>query len=106
MLQGCTHLIPVETRISFNQDMLDADYAEYLENEWEGQMKRLDAAYEQKRSAHLQKRKEFQDAEFKIVEVVEGQGNCRLRQAPHGPAAGRAYLRRRHRGHQDFCGSC
>ncbi|ESY35800.1 hypothetical protein NKK48_01745 [Mesorhizobium sp. C386A] len=104
MLQGCTHLIPVETRISFNQDMLDADYAEYLENEWEGQMKRLDAAYEQKRSAHLQKRKEFQDAEFKIVEVVEGQGNWsgyakRLTvQLPDGRTFGAGIA-----GNQDFC---
>ncbi|RWN60251.1 hypothetical protein [Mesorhizobium sp.] len=76
MLAGCTRIIPVETRISFNQDMIDKDYEEYLEAGYEGQMVRLDAAYEiGKRSAHLLKRKEFQDAEFKIVELVEGKGN-------------------------------
>ncbi|TPJ51636.1 MULTISPECIES: hypothetical protein [unclassified Mesorhizobium] len=76
MLQGCTHLFPVETRIAFNQAMFDKDYEEFLGEGWEGQMGRVDGEYEiGKRSAHLLKRKEFQDAEFKIVEVVEGQGN-------------------------------
>lgn len=76
MLKGCTHLIPVETRIAFNQAMLDADYEEFLADGYEGQMGRLDADYEiGKRSAHLQKRKEFQDAEFPITAIGEGLGN-------------------------------
>ena len=33
------------------------------------------SAYENKRTKQLLKRKEFQDAEFKIVEIVEGIGN-------------------------------
>lgn len=76
MLADCIHLVPVMTRVSFNQDMLDRDYEEFLAAGYEGQMVRLDQPYEiGKRSAHLLKRKEFQDAEFEIVEVVEGAGN-------------------------------
>lgn len=75
MLQGYKTVIPVETRISFNQAMLDADYEAYLEDGYEGQMKRLDGDYEQKRSKNLEKRKEFQSAEFEITGIGEGQGN-------------------------------
>ncbi|RWD47452.1 hypothetical protein [Mesorhizobium sp.] len=76
MLVDCTHLVSVETRMAFNQDMLDADYEEFLGDGYEGQMGRLDADYEiGKRSAHLQKRKEFQDAEFPITAIGEGLGN-------------------------------
>lgn len=41
----------------------------------EGVMVRLDGPYENKRSQYLLKHKSFVDAEFKIVEVVEGKGN-------------------------------
>lgn len=76
MLVDCEHLVPVETRLSFDEASLNKDYEEFLEAGYEGQMVRFDAAYEKgKRSAQLLKRKEFQDAEFTIVEVVEGQGN-------------------------------
>ncbi|WP_181181016.1 hypothetical protein [Mesorhizobium sp. B2-4-5] len=105
MLQGYTHVFPVETRIAFNQAMFDKDYEEFLEGGWEGQMGRLDAIYEiGKRSAHLLKRKEFQDAEFKIVEVCEGQGNWsgyakRLTvELPDGRTFGAGIA-----GTQDFC---
>ena len=54
---------------------LDAVYAEYLEQGYEGQMIRLDEPYEQKRSKTLLKRKEFTDEEFRILEIIEGQGN-------------------------------
>jgi len=56
-------------------DLLDSLYAEYMENGFEGQMVRLDKPYENKRSRSLLKRKEFEDAEFTIVEVQEGNGN-------------------------------
>lgn len=42
---------------------------------YEGSMLRLDAAYEQKRSKNLLKRKDFIDQEFEVVELVEGKGN-------------------------------
>ncbi|MER8984007.1 hypothetical protein [Mesorhizobium sp. M0843] len=105
MLNDSVHIVPVETRISFNQEMLDKDYEEFLADGYEGQMVRLDAGYEiGKRSAHLLKRKEFQDAEFKIVEVVEGQGNWsgyakRLTvELPDGRTFGAGIA-----GNQDFC---
>lgn len=68
-------ICPVETRLAVDQDQLDADYAEFLTAGYEGQMVRLDAPYEQKRSKHLLKRKEFLDAEFEIVAIEEGLGN-------------------------------
>ena len=58
-----------------NQDKLDAKYAEYTEDGYEGQMVRNDAPYENKRSKNLLKRKEFITEEFNVVEVMEGLGN-------------------------------
>lgn len=54
---------------------LDELYSAYLLSGFEGQMIRLDAPYEHKRSKNLLKRKEFQDAEYKIVSIEEGEGN-------------------------------
>jgi DNA ligase-1 len=54
---------------------LDAFYEEYINQGYEGQMVRLDKPYENKRSKSLLKRKEFQDAEYKILDIVEGEGN-------------------------------
>lgn len=54
---------------------LDRLYEGFLAAGYEGQMVRVDAPYEQKRSKYLLKRKEFQDAEYKIIEVCEGTGN-------------------------------
>jgi DNA ligase 1 len=65
----------VSTHIVVNQEHLDGLYSKYLELGYEGQMVRLDMPYEQKRSAHLLKRKEFLDDEFEIVEIIEGNGN-------------------------------
>jgi DNA ligase-1 len=76
MLQGFSSIVPVQTRIAFNQAMFDKDYEEFMEDGYEGQMGREDADYEiGKRSAHLQKRKEFQDAEFPLTAIGEGLGN-------------------------------
>jgi len=46
----------------------NADITTYLVNNNDG-------PYENKRSKHLLKRKEFQDREFKILDIVEGVGN-------------------------------
>lgn len=54
---------------------LNRYYEKYLEQGYEGQMIRTDSPYEQKRSKTLLKRKEFQDEEFKILDVGEGNGN-------------------------------
>lgn len=65
----------VETKLISNYEQLTVVYENYLEDGYEGQMVRLNARYENKRSAGLLKRKEFIDEEYEIVNVVEGTGN-------------------------------
>ena len=67
----------VLTRTNFvgSEKGLDELYAAYLADGYEGQMVRVDDVYENKRSKFLMKRKEFVDAEFKILNIVEGKGN-------------------------------
>lgn len=65
----------VETTKHEDQFSLDAVYAEYMENGFEGQMVRTGGPYEMKRSKTLLKRKEFEDKEFIVDRVEEGQGN-------------------------------
>lgn len=69
------HLVRVPTSAILNSQDLDDLYGEYLEAGYEGQMVRIDAPYEQKRSKSLLKRKEFIDDEFSIVSIEEGKGN-------------------------------
>ena len=66
-------LVPTEN-IS-DKETLDVFYAEWLKKGFEGQMVRKDAPYENKRSATLLKRKEFTDAEYKVLDIEEGDGN-------------------------------
>lgn len=66
-------LVPTNEHTSI--ETIDMEYGQLLEDGYEGQMVRLDAPYEQKRSAALLKRKEFQDAEFECVSIEEGNGN-------------------------------
>lgn len=56
-------------------EQIDAAYASYLEDGYEGQIIRLDAPYEGKRSKNLLKRKEFITDEFELVRIEEGNGN-------------------------------
>lgn len=57
-------------------ECMDAYYAQFLIDGYEGQMVRLDAPYEAgKRSKSLLKRKEFMDDEFPLVRIEEGKGN-------------------------------
>ena len=65
----------VQTDESQSFDELDEKYSEYMEDGYEGQMVRIDSAYESKRSKSLLKRKEFQDAEYKVIDIEEGNGN-------------------------------
>jgi len=65
----------VDTFSAENSEKLDQQYANFLENGYEGQMIRIDAPYENKRSKSLLKRKEFIDEEFEVIEILEGQGN-------------------------------
>ena len=50
-------------------------YDFYMESGYEGQMIRLDEAYENKRSKSLLKHKSFTDEEYTILGIEEGQGN-------------------------------
>lgn len=58
-----------------NEQGLDWYYDMFMSMGYEGQMIRIDAPYENKRSKSLLKRKEFVDAEFEIKGVIEGNGN-------------------------------
>jgi DNA ligase-1 len=69
------HIKLVDTTTCYTQEELDDRYSIHLQNGYEGQMVRNNERYEEKRSYNLQKRKEFVDAEFKIVDVLEGEGN-------------------------------
>lgn len=50
-------------------------YDEFLEQGYEGMMVRSNAAYQQKRTVNLLKRKEWLDDEYEIIDIVEGVGN-------------------------------
>lgn len=54
---------------------LDEHYATWVNDGYEGQIIRLDAAYENKRSKNILKRKEFITDEYIIEDVCEGLGN-------------------------------
>lgn len=58
------------------QHMLARYHAEFCEAGYEGTMVRLgDSVYEQKRSSNLLKYKSFDDGEFPVVAIEEGNGN-------------------------------
>jgi DNA ligase-1 len=65
----------VRTDVVINNTSIERLYGEYMEEGYEGQMVRLDKAYENKRSKFLLKHKTFQDEEFQILEIGEGIGN-------------------------------
>ena len=51
-------------------------FQEAMEQGYEGQIIRINSKlYENKRTKQLIKRKEFKEEEFKIVDIVEGEGN-------------------------------
>jgi DNA ligase 1 len=66
----------VGAKLARNQEEIDRHYAWYLEAGYEGQMLRIDEAYENKRSAKLLKRKEHDDEEFEVLRIFEGVGNA------------------------------
>lgn len=70
-----TGIYPVGTAHVGTQELLDYLFAEYMEQGFEGQMVRLSLPYENKRSKSLLKRKEFDDGEFTVVDILEGNGN-------------------------------
>lgn len=59
-----------------NEDELQDKYNDFMELGYEGSMVRtVNSPYENKRSNHLLKMKEFEDAEYEIMGMVEGTGN-------------------------------
>lgn len=68
-------LVAVETRSVSSKEELDEAFGEFMEQGYEGLIVRnLTAPYVGKRSYDLQKVKEFDDAEFKVIGVEEGRG--------------------------------
>jgi DNA ligase-1 len=68
------HIVVTPTLDTFAEDV-DKIAAEYIEAGYEGAMVRTEGKYENKRSNTLIKWKEFQDEEFTIVDIQEGDGN-------------------------------
>jgi DNA ligase-1 len=68
-------IVKVATSEVNDQIQLDALNGAYITAGYEGQMVRIDKSYEQKRSKFLLKRKEFDDTEFEILDIFEGDGN-------------------------------
>jgi DNA ligase-1 len=67
--------VRVVTHTVRSEDELMAAYGKYVDAGYEGQMLRLDSKYENKRSKSLLKHKSFQDSEFTILDICEGEGN-------------------------------
>lgn len=65
----------VDTYNPLSLKELDKLYGDFVADGYEGQMVRLNEAYEVGRSASLLKRKEFVDNEFTILDILEGEGN-------------------------------
>ncbi len=66
----------VPTAVVINLEEAETKLGEYLEAGYEGQMlRKVNAPYEHRRSGSLIKHKVFEDAEFEIVDIVEGKGN-------------------------------
>ena len=70
------HIILVETNEVYSLGNLNSLYGQYLEQGFEGQMVRTSSSsYDNKRSKSLLKRKEFIDAEYRVVDIDVGNGN-------------------------------
>lgn len=65
----------VRTDKVISKEHLDKLYIQYLEQGYEGQIVRENSWYKNKRTWALLKRKQFLDAEFECVDIIEGIGN-------------------------------
>lgn len=63
------------TFIVNNEKEVNTNYTKFMQQEFEGQILRVNAKYENKRSKYLLKHKTFVDADFEILGVIEGKGN-------------------------------
>ena len=72
-IKKCIKIVHSNEIYSMNQ--LDKDYNVFMSDGFEGQMIRLDSGYENKRSKSLLNRKSFQDSEYLVIGIEEGEGN-------------------------------
>lgn len=72
---NCPWIVKVRTTLCHDLLEVDHAYSGYLTDGYEGQMLRPNAPYEQKRSASLLKRKEFQSREYPVEAILPGVGN-------------------------------
>ena len=72
-LPKCCKLVPTYKLVCEND--IHTQYEKYVDAGYEGQMIRLDALYENKRSKSLLKHKSFIDEEYTIIDIEEGNGN-------------------------------
>ena len=70
-----SHCINVDTDVCRSEKEVMELYEGYVEKGYEGQILRLNGPYENKRSKFLLKHKSFQDSEFPILDICEGEGN-------------------------------
>ena len=70
-----SHCINVDTDVCRSEKEVMELYEGYVEKGYEGQILRLNGKYENKRSKFLLKHKSFQDSEFPILDICEGEGN-------------------------------
>ena len=68
-------IILTETTKIHNKIELDAMYDDYAARNYEGQMVRDDSPYMNHRTKHILKRKKFHDAEYELVDILQGEGN-------------------------------
>lgn len=73
IMSGIIHIVP--STVAASESEVLEQYAKMLEQGYEGAMIRADAPYENKRTKNLLKLKSFQDAEYPVVALEEGQGN-------------------------------
>ena len=67
-------VVVVDFKWAHSEEQVWDIYNQYVEDGYEGAIVRLNGAYENKRSSNLLKMKPTDDAEFKIVDVIEGIG--------------------------------
>lgn len=76
LLPPSHHLVVVPTLKILDAADVQLAYEQMMEAGYEGAMVREDIPYQQKRTDKLLKLKQFEDAEFEIVDLLEGRGNA------------------------------
>ena len=74
VFNGTSIKIVQTTKVKNEAELMEL-YGKYVDEGYEGQILRLDAKYENKRTKSLLKHKSFQDEEYIIVDICEGEGN-------------------------------